>query len=124
MILIEKNTSNTIIFTLTERSRLATPYFLFEFTSDTGMVKLFNMVDNSGYPRRFNEMTLIETTSEDLPNGEVDLDYGWGTYLVYESSTPTLVVANTTGRILEEGKFFVKGYPATQQGNNVNSIYL
>jgi hypothetical protein len=124
MLLIEKSISNTLIFTLTERSQLAVPYFLFEFVSDTGVTKLFNMTDNSGYPRRFNEMTLIETTTEDLSLGEVDLNYGWGTYTVYESTTQTLLVANTTGRILEEGKYFVKGYPATQQGNNSTSIYL
>lgn len=124
MILIEKNTNNTIVFTLTEKSRLAVPYFLFEFVSDTGVTKLFNMADNSSYPRRFNEMTLVETTSEDLSLGEVDLNYGWGEYKVWESVTQTLLVANTTGRILEEGKYFVKGYPATQQGNNSTSIYL
>lgn len=56
--------------------------------------------------------------------GEVNLDYGFGKYEVYESVTQTLDIANTTGRILEEGKYFVTGYPASMDSNDTNTIYL
>lgn len=118
-----------MIFTLTEKSQLLNPYYLFKFTSDVEDTEvLFNMADQSMYPRRFNEMVLTEVDGTIIPvdpsNGEVNLNYGWGTYEVYESVTQTLVVANTTGRILEQGKYFVNGYPASFNHNTANNIYL
>jgi len=65
------------------------------------------------------------TTSVTNPSlGQVDLEYGWGKYEVYEAVTATLSVSGTTGRILEEGKYFVSGYPATFNNNDINDIYL
>lgn len=125
MIVIEKGATNSVIFTLTEKSQLPAPYYLFDFINDSDAEqKLFNMTDLSGYPRRYNKFNLIESSSQDLPNGKVELDYGWGTYRVYESATQSLVIANTTGRILEEGKYFVKGYPAEFNNNDINNIYF
>ena len=82
------------------------------------------MPDTTSYVRRYNQFDLIETSSEDLSNGRVELDYGWGKYEVYEAITATLSISGTTGRILEEGKYFVSGYPATFNNNDINDIYL
>lgn len=126
MITLNKDTTNNIIFTLTEKSQLPTPYFLFSFTNDSsGKQKLFNMTDLSGYQRRYNLFNLIESDSENLSAGTVTLQYGWGKYEVYESITPTLEISGTTGRVLEEGRYYVNGYPLTSSNNNVlNNIYL
>ena len=128
MLTINKDSENTLIFTLTEKSALLSPNYLFNFISDVENEQvLFNMTDQSGYPRRFNEFILTEVNGtispEDPSNGEVTLNYGWGTYEVYESVSPTLVIANTTGRVLEKGKYFVQGYPASFNHNNINNIY-
>jgi len=125
MIYLQKGATNSVIMTLTEKSELNNPYFLFSFTNNTsGDEKLFNMADISGYRRRYNRFELVETTSENLPNGEVELEYGWGRYEVYESATQSLDINDTTGRILEQGKFYVSGYPATLNNNDINNIYL
>ncbi len=128
MITINKDTENSIIFTLTERSQLGNPKYLFSFTNDSsGEQKLFNMTDTSGYQRRFNlfELTESGTTYENLSASTVNLEYGWGKYEVYESATQTLEISGTTGRILEEGRYFVNGYPVEYNNNsNVNNIYL
>lgn len=125
MIYLQKGATNSVVMTLTEKSELNNPYFLFSFTNNTsGDEKLFNMVDISGYRRRYNRFELVETSSEDLPNGRVELEYGWGRYEVYESATQSLDINDTTGKILEEGKFYVSGYPATLNNNDINNIYL
>ena len=125
MIYLQRGATNSVVMTLTEKSELNNPYFLFSFTNNTsGDEKLFNMVDISGYRRRYNRFELVETTSEDLPNGKVELEYGWGRYEVYESATQSLDINDTTGRILEQGKFYVSGYPATLNNNDINNIYL
>lgn len=128
MVQINKNSSQSLIFTLTEKSRLPSPYYLFSFINDSsGVETLFNMADTSGWPRRFNEMVLTDdSTGPNNPSlGEVDLEYGFGKYKVYESVTQTLVIANTTGRIIEEGIYFVNGYPSTSNNQqNSTDIYL
>jgi hypothetical protein len=127
MITLNKSSLNTVIFTLTEKSQLPIPKYLFSFTNDnSGENKLFNMTDLSGYARRYNEFDLIEsgTTYENLSAGTVTLQYGWGKYEVYESTTPTLFISGTTGRVLEEGRYFVNGYPASMANNTSPNIYL
>jgi hypothetical protein len=125
MIYVTKNTTNNVIFTLTERSQLPAPSFLFQFVDDsTRDEKLFNMLDISGYARRYNLFNLIESTTENLANGQVELNYGFGRYKVYESVTPTLFISGTTGRVLEEGIYFVPQYPASMNNNTNNTIYI
>jgi len=82
------------------------------------------MIDSSPYARRYNLFNLTETTNENLSNGQVELKYGFGRYKVYESVTPTLSISGTTGRILEEGIYYVNSYPASMNNNNINTIYI
>tara|TARA_R110001632_G_scaffold162493_2_gene280883 strand:+ start:6216 stop:6599 length:384 start_codon:yes stop_codon:yes gene_type:complete len=127
MITINKETTNNIIFTLTERSTLGAPSYLFSFIDDnTRDEVLFNMEDLSGYPRRYNQFELIEsgTTYTNLSDGIINLDYGFGTYTVYESVTPTLDISGTTGTVLEKGKYFVNGWRTEYDNNPTQNIYL
>jgi len=68
------------------------------------------------------QQTFIEGR-DDPSLGEVNLEYGWGKYEVYEAITATLSIAGTTGRILEEGKYFVSGYPVNYS-SEIDNIYL
>ena len=128
MISLNKESVNTVIFTLTEKSQLPSSNYLFSFTNDSsGTQTLFNMDDESPYARRYNKFELITTGSTfvNLSAGTVDLEYGWGKYEVYESASPTLEISGTTGRILEEGRYFVNGYPvSSSNGNSSPNIYL
>ena len=122
---IHKNTDNTLVFTLDELSTLAAPYYLFSFTNDSsGEETLFNMVDISPYPRRYNKFILTESIGSpvDPSSGIVELDFGWGKYKIYESVTQTLDIAATTGSVLEYGKYFVAGFE-DEFDNNTNSVY-
>lgn len=125
MIIINKNSTNSLIFTLTEKSRLPSPNYLFSFVNDSsGNEVLFTSPDLSGYPRRYNSFDIIESGSTNPSIGIVELEFGFGKYEVYESSSPTLNISGTTGRIIENGKVFVRGWNGTMNNNNINNIYL
>jgi hypothetical protein len=125
MIYVNKNTTNTLVLTLTEKSQIQAPSYLFKFVDDsTKTEKLFNMADTSPYARRYNLFQLTETPNENLSAGQVELNYGFGRYKVYESVNPTLFISGTTGRVLEEGIYFVPSYPASMNNNNSNTIYI
>jgi hypothetical protein len=125
MLYIEKGASASLIFTLQEKSELVNPRYIFLFVNDSPvMAKTFSMVDISGWTRRYDEFILTETATEDLYIGDVSLGYGWGDYSVYETTaTQSLDIANTTGRILEKGRFYVSGYTASYMTNTINNIY-
>lgn len=102
-IVIEKGKTNTVIMTVSERSTLSSPFYLFHFKSkfNTSEERFFNAVNISQNRIRFDEFVITEN---DLPNynlGEVNLFTGEWTYCIYESSGATLDISGTTGNILE-----------------------
>jgi len=130
MILINKQSYNTVALTLREKSLLTgTTYNLFVFSSDsTGVEKVFTVDDTSSYKDRYNLFTIREAAAtEDLLNGRIHLTGNtseWS-YSVYESASPfsanTLSITATTGTILEIGRVQVKGI---EGDTNINEIYL
>jgi hypothetical protein len=131
MITINKNTSNILALTLTEKSQLTGNTFnLFVFTNQsTGVEKIFTAIDTSLYPQRYNKFEVIEsdTQPEDLYDGKINISGNTGqwTYAIYESATPfsagTLAISATTGTILEIGRVQLDGL---QANNTINNIYL
>lgn len=80
--------------TLTEKSTISNPYYVFKFTKEsTNVTKVFRATDGSAYTDRYNSFTITLNTTEDLPNGTVDLSQGQYHYEVYESSTAVLSTA-------------------------------
>jgi len=125
MQLLNKNTTNELVFTLNEKSTLTDPFWLFEFTPSVGDVVYFNATDVSPYPRRYNLFEVVEDAVPDPSNGIIELLYGFGTYRVYESTTQTLDPIDTTGIVIEEGKYFVEGWDAPiDSGFNNQNIYI
>lgn len=130
MVLINKNSVNTIDLTLTEKSEYyilgVTPYFLFVLDNDgnSNQTKIFTREDDSNLVQRYNRFVIEETTSEDLLNGKIYLtgNTSQWTYKVYESAVPfsadTLDVQYTTGKILEQGRLLLNGVDT-----NINDIY-
>jgi hypothetical protein len=92
VLLIDKNTNNTIILTLNENQTLASPYYLMRCVSDYNKTeKAFILAsDLSIYSNRYNQFTLTESASEVLTSGTVTLNpSGWWTYYVYEQTSST-----------------------------------
>jgi hypothetical protein len=109
MILINKNSANTVVLTLTEKSELTNPFYLFEFTSDLTKDKVyFISEDTSLHKHRYNRFTITETANADNLQGEIELNSeGFWSYKIYESETQTLDPDNLN--IVEVGKVKVVG---------------
>jgi hypothetical protein len=117
MIIINKNSTNTIILELTSVSNLLNPNYLFEFKNDLlNTSYFFTAPDLSNWKCRYNMFDITESNTPDPINGEVKLIGGSYTYNIYESTTITLSISATTGRIISTGK-------ANVNGEQINNIY-
>ena len=118
MINLYKNSNNIVVLTLTEKTTLLNPYYLFSFSSTTDYDNVVNFVatDNSTYKSRFNKFNIIEsgTTFTNLTGGTINLNpTGMWDYTIYEQTTPiNLSISGTTG-IVEVGKVIVNGVDTT-----------
>ena len=131
MILINKNTSQSVHLTLNEKSQYVQlgvqPYFLFVFTNqnNTDNVIKFTTEDSSTLPDRYNKFRIVEDGSSiDLLNGYIYMtgNTSQWSYEVYEASVPfsadTLDIQYTTGKILEKGRVQLIG-----NDTYINDIY-
>lgn len=102
---ITRGSANTVVFTLTERVTLDSPYFLVRVNSrSTNITKRFILPANaSGSTSRYDQFTITESTTEDLPNGTVSLTAGDWSYKIYEQASSTNLDENLAGTLLEEG---------------------
>jgi len=111
MINIQQNISNTVILTLTEKSSLLNPFYLFRmrYSSELDNEKYFTAADLSSYKSRYNQFNIIENSIEDLTGGTVALKSGMWDYFIYEQINPfNLDLSGTTG-LVEVGKVIVEG---------------
>lgn len=131
MITINKNTSNLVALTLTEKSQLTgTTFNLFVFTNESSdLTKIFTAADTSTHKDRYNLFIIVEsdTNAEDLLTGNIYMtgNTSQWSYEIYESATAfssnTLSITATTGTILESGRVLMEG---NQANNTINEIYL
>lgn len=118
MILIHKDTDNTIAVTLREKATISNPTYLFEFTNDlTRSSKYFIGVDATTYPNRVNMFTITETNwSGDEASGIVELlPVGFWSYRVFEQASTTNLDVRLTGALVESGKVKVVGSTTNKQ---------
>ena len=114
MIKINRNTSNEVILTLTEKVTISAPYyFLFSFTSQsTNSTKNFLCADTSSYTDRYNSFTITEVNagSENLNTGSVNLQpEGFWNYKIYAQSSSSNLVPASADELVEEGIVRVMG---------------
>jgi hypothetical protein len=113
MIYIEKGQVNTFALTLTEVTTLVDPFYLFVFEDEFNTAIdpiLWEGIDTSDYPYRYNLFTMEEGVDLDLLKGQYR-------YLVFESPIPVDINTNTDNlNLIEEGRMVVSGVP-------VSSIY-
>lgn len=97
--IINKNSSNTIVLTLTEKQTTTSHNWLFEFTNEmTGEVKLCYSTDISAYTSRYNEFVLIDSSTEAPLTGQLNFTpTGTWSYSVYEMTPVTPKVLSTIG---------------------------
>lgn len=110
MILINKNSTNRRILTLSEKTSITDAVYLFEVTNDySNAVKCFIAEDISINPERYNEFDFIENTIEDLQNGTFSLSLtGFYKYKVYEQASGSTNLDPTGLTEIDNGKLLVK----------------
>lgn len=109
--IIQKNTVNTCVFSLAEKTTLDPVYYLFAFTNtQDDTVLTFTCTDISVNKLRYNEFEIEETANEDRLTGKITLDLlGSYTYEIYEQSSSTNLDLASTGSLVEIGRIDVKG---------------
>lgn len=109
--IIQKNTVNTCVFSLAEKTTLNPVYYLFAFTNtQDDTVLTFTCTDISVNKLRYNEFEIEETANEDRLTGKITLDLlGSYTYEIYEQSSSTNLDLANTGNLVEIGRIDVKG---------------
>lgn len=103
---ITRAANNTVVFTLTERVTLSSPYFLCRVQSRrTNQVKRFILASNqSSSTGRYDQFTITETSgTEILTSGTVTLTAGDWNYKIYEQSSSTNLREENATTLLEDG---------------------
>ena len=129
MILINKNTTNTVILTLSEKTTLTNAKYLFEVINDmSNEVKCFIAADISTNKLRYNEFEFIENVTEDLLNGTFSLTLsGFYKYNVYEQVSATNLNPLLALNLIDKGKLNVASqlseYPVYTGNENNTVVY-
>jgi hypothetical protein len=112
MININKNSDNVVVLTLTEKTTLPTPYYLFSFVNgNTREVTNFTATDLSSYTSRYNEFLIKETGSTfvNLTASTINVKPGMYSYTIYQQTSPTNLIISAATSIVEVGKVNVMG---------------
>jgi len=129
VILINKNTTNTVILTLSEKTTLTNAVYLFEVINDmSNEVKCFIAADISTNKLRYNEFEFIENVTEDLLNGTFSLTLsGFYKYNVYEQASTTNLNPLLALNLIDKGKLNVvsqlSDYPVYTGNENNTVVY-
>lgn len=106
MIHLVKGETNKMIVTLTEKSQLTNPNYLFVFKSleNNKLVKfvLLNASDLSSYKNRYNEFEIVVNTY--FSNAKI----GEYTYTIYEQTSTTNLDPSLASNVLEVGQMSLK----------------
>lgn len=130
MIFIERNTTNEVTLTLTEKVTIPNPFFVFSFqhiaTLDQELSLIyFTAPDLSDYCNRYNLFEITENDGGSINGGNnipLYLKPGQYEYKAYESTTGSLDPL-TLGNLLEEGKMVVGDMTESGQDTGVLDIY-
>lgn len=129
MILINKNTTNKVILTLSEKTTLTNAKYLFEVINDmSNEVKCFIAADISTNKLRYNEFEFIENVTENLLNGTFSLTLsGFYKYNVYEQASTTNLNPLLALNLIDKGKLNVvsqlSSYPIYTGNQNTTIVY-
>lgn len=116
MLVINKNSNNTLILTLTEKVTIASPTFLFKLTNDlTRESVLFLSANLSSYKDRYDKFLITETSGTiNASSGVIILNpTGYWKYQIFEQASTSNLLESATGSMVENGKIKVIGTDTT-----------
>jgi hypothetical protein len=112
MININKNSQNVVVLTLTEKTTLTNPNYLFSFENgNTREVTNFISTDLSQFKSRYNEFLISETgtTFVNLTASTINIKPGMYSYTIYQQTSPTNLNVSAATSVVEVGKVIVSG---------------
>ena len=123
-ILINQNTVNSLTFTLTEKTTLSAPIYLFQFRNVTEKVSYYCiMSDISAYKERYNEFLFTEGTALPLI-GELILGAGGQyEYFVYEQLSTTNLDPTLSTSLVESGLIDFDRGQTTYNQHTIDQTY-
>jgi len=116
MLVINKNSNNTLILTLSEKVTIASPTFLFKLTNDlTRESVLFLSANLSSYKDRYDKFLITETSGTiNASSGVINLNpTGYWKYQIFEQASTSNLLESATGSMVENGKIKVIGTDTT-----------
>lgn len=97
MLQINKQESKSWYLTLTEKTTIANPTYLFSLTHRlTNVAYNFILADTSSYTTRYNKFDITEGTTVTLDAGEYE-------YEIYAQTSPTNLDPTLANELVEEG---------------------
>lgn len=119
-----QNTTSNLTLTLTEKTTLSSPIYLFQFRNVTEKVSYYCiMSDISAYKNRYNEFVFTEGT--DLPLvGELILGAGGQyEYFVYEQTSTTNLDPTLATGLVESGLMDLDRGNTTYNQHTIDETY-
>lgn len=123
MLKITQGQANTVTVTLNEKLTIDSPTYLFRLVNDeSNTEKTFLVADTSTEKHRYNQFTVTEDDTEDLPNGTVQLNpAGLWTYYIYQQASTTNLSPQNTGALVEKGRAYVIGTTTTYKRHTADN---
>jgi hypothetical protein len=104
MLKVTRGQSNSVVFTLTEKTTLSSPYFLVVFNNlATNELVYAICPDTSTQTTRYNLLTIIESNTSIPLSGQVKLVEGTYQYKVYEQTSSSNLDPSLSTSLVETG---------------------
>lgn len=118
MIVVNQGVENTVDLTLSEKSTISAPFYLFVFKNDTTKDFVRKVIaDVSVYKRRYNRFVFTEGTDITLT------PTGYWHYKIYEQTSHTNTDESLSTTLVEEGKVNVIGSATVHAKHSVTRTY-
>lgn len=112
LILIDRDSSGYAVLTLTEKTTISNPTYLFSFESLENEFVNFIATDISNYTDRYNKFLITEVGdggTEDFLNAEIILQpTGFWNYTIYAQDSSGNLIPASADEIVERGKVLVR----------------
>ena len=104
MLKVTRGQSNGVVFTLTEKTTLSSPYFLVVFNNLATNEHIYAICpDTSTQTTRYNLLTIIESNTSIPLSGQVKLVEGTYQYKVYEQTSSSNLDPSLSVSLVETG---------------------
>jgi len=100
---------NVVVFTLNEEVTISSPKYLVRAKSrETKQIKRFILgTDTSGFPTRFNQFTITESSTELPLSAQMTFTAGFWDYVIYQQASATNLDEALASGEVERGIFQV-----------------